>query len=184
MRVLTSVRSFHMEVSLLLVFPIIFLPAYLSSSSIVPKHGQSPERRSSVDITAPTVFLNGTRNIGLAFGEPDHRPIFSTPESYLTKRLDPSTEVASELYVYAICNGTNMLAAIKEGYLAVPAGVQDFDRTGINNGWSMQDSSYKDNKLLEKRWDNLFDRTFQRQKPSAGENSRKGGKQGRVVTLE
>ncbi|KAI4202370.1 MAG: hypothetical protein LQ350_002588 [Teloschistes chrysophthalmus] len=157
---------------LILVIPLIFLSIYPGSSAKTKtlKHGQTLlEPRSATDITE----ANGTRSIGLAFGEQNYRPFFSRP---LTKR-QTTMEEASELYVLALCNGTQMLKRIQQANdLNVPGpDVTDFPPYQIANGWDVSDVRFIA-AAMGRRWDDAWKDLF-------NSATRPGIKQQRYVAL-
>ncbi|KAI4260747.1 MAG: hypothetical protein LQ352_000139 [Teloschistes flavicans] len=160
-----------MGVLLLLIIPLIFLSIYPDLSSTVLKDDHGPLKpRHPIGLTEPSVIsTNGTRNIGLAFGKQVYRPTFSIPLA----RRQVNLEEASNLYVLAECNGSQMLNAIQQATdpnLPAPD-VPVFFKPDIGNGWSVQDYVYGRDRILAKRWDAAFGRSM-------------NYKQGRHVTLK
>ncbi|KAL8634282.1 MAG: hypothetical protein Q9228_008124, partial [Teloschistes exilis] len=162
MYITTTVRSsaFRVGVLLLLIIPLIFLSIYpdFSSAGLKDDHSLLKPRYPIGLTETSAISTNGTRNIGLAFGEQDYRPTFSVPLA----RRQVNLEEASELYVLAACNGSQMLNAIQQATdpnLPAPH-VPVFFKPDIGNGWSVQDYVYGRQRILAKRWDAAFGRSM------------------------
>ncbi|KAL9576683.1 MAG: hypothetical protein Q9203_007693 [Teloschistes exilis] len=162
--------AIHPGIFLLLVISLIFLSIYPASSTKALQHGHTLlEPQSATDITE----TSGTRSNGLAFGEQNYRPFFSTP---LAKR-QTSMEEASTLYVLALCHGTQMLNLIQRANDANtdPPDVTEFPAYQIANGWDVQDLRFKE-AAMGRRWDSTWKNLFK-------QADRPGIKQQRYVSM-
>ncbi|KAL9576060.1 MAG: hypothetical protein Q9212_007421, partial [Teloschistes hypoglaucus] len=172
MRTISTARfsAIHPGLLLLLVIPLIFLSLYSVSSTKALKHGQTLlEPRSATDITK----TNGTRSIGLAFGDQNYRPFFSTP---LAKR-QTTMEEASTLYVQALCDGAQMLNLIQRANNpdSPEPDVTNFPAYQIANGWGVADLRFIA-AAMGRRWDDAWKDLF-------NSATRPGIKQQRYVAL-